>query len=50
MRSVTKIRNGYNILNHGIDPTVWIASAHCFNKITLEAIFNETPIRIVVME
>ena len=44
----TKIRNGYNILkNHGIDPTVWIAPAHCFNKITLKAIFNETPIRIV---
>lgn len=43
-----KIRNGYNILkNNGVNPTVWIAPAHCFNKITLKAVFNETPIRIV---
>lgn len=43
-----KIRKGYDILKkHGITPTVWIAPAHCFNKITLKAIFKETPIRIV---
>jgi predicted deacetylase len=43
-----KIKKGYKILkDHGINPTVWIAPAHCFDKITLRAIFNETPIRMV---
>tara|TARA_B100001093_G_scaffold163411_1_gene155780 strand:+ start:9410 stop:10162 length:753 start_codon:yes stop_codon:yes gene_type:complete len=43
-----KIKRGYNILNkNGLNPTVWVAPAHCFDKTTLEVINNETSIRIV---
>ena len=43
-----KIKKGYKILkDRGVNPTVWIAPAHCFDKKTLRAIFNETSIRIV---
>ena len=31
----------------GVEPTVWIAPAHCFDRLTLEAIRAETPIRII---
>lgn len=43
-----KIRKSWSIfVAEGIEPTVWIAPAHCFDRITLRAIRNETPIRIV---
>lgn len=43
-----KIRKGYSILNeNGLNPSVWVAPAHCFDKTTLEVINNETSIRIV---
>lgn len=43
-----KIRRSWELFaRQGIEPTVWIAPAHCFDRLTLEAIRNETPIRIV---
>tara|TARA_B100000780_G_C21012749_1_gene405637 strand:- start:102 stop:869 length:768 start_codon:yes stop_codon:yes gene_type:complete len=43
-----KIRKGYKIMqSHGLNPNIWIGPAHCFNKLTLKAIANETPIKIV---
>lgn len=43
-----KIRRSWEIfVSRGIEPTVWVAPAHCFDLVTLEAIRNETPIRIV---
>ncbi len=43
-----KIRLAWKIFaTQGVVPTVWIAPAHCFDWITLEAIKAETPIRIV---
>lgn len=33
--------------SHGIDPTVWIAPAHSFDKNTLIALKLETNIRII---
>lgn len=43
-----KIRRSWELfVGQGIEPTVWIAPAHCFDRLTLEAIRNETPIRIV---
>lgn len=43
-----KIRKGYTILkNHGIDPLVFFAPAHTFDKNTLKAIKAKSPIRII---
>lgn len=43
-----KINKGYKILqNKGINPSVWIAPAHCFDKLTLEAIALKTSIKII---
>ncbi len=43
-----KIRRAWRIfMSQEIEPTVWIAPAHCFDWVTLKAIFNETSIRIV---
>ena len=43
-----KIKNAYQIMHaHGIDPTVWIAPAHSFDKNTLVALKLETNIRII---
>ncbi|WP_133512500.1 DUF2334 domain-containing protein [Candidatus Thiosymbion oneisti] len=43
-----KIRNSWQLfLDRGIEPTVWIAPAHCFDLGTLRALRAETPIRIV---
>lgn len=43
-----KIRQSWGIFtSQGVKPTVWIAPAHCFDWVTLEAIKAETPIRIV---
>ncbi len=43
-----KIREGYKIFrDFNVNPEIWIAPSHCFDKITLQAIFNETSIRVV---
>lgn len=43
-----KIRQSWYLFTaHGIEPTVWIAPAHCFDWLTLKAIQAETSIRIV---
>jgi len=43
-----KIRNSRQLfLDRGIEPTVWIAPAHCFDLETLRALKAETPIRII---
>jgi hypothetical protein len=43
-----KIREGYRDLQEkGVNPTVWIAPAHTFDKTTLRILQEETPIRIV---
>lgn len=31
----------------GVEPTVWVAPAHSFDRLTLEALKQETPIRII---
>jgi predicted deacetylase len=33
--------------SHGVTPTVWIAPAHCFDRVTLTALREVTPIRII---
>ncbi|MEO8464184.1 MAG: DUF2334 domain-containing protein [Gammaproteobacteria bacterium] len=44
----SKIKASRRIFNEqGIEPQVWIAPAHCFDLATLQAIRNETPIRVV---
>jgi predicted deacetylase len=43
-----KIRQAWKLfVLQKIEPTVWIAPAHCFDFDTLKAIHDETPIRIV---
>ncbi len=43
-----KIRKSWGLFTeNGVEPTAWIAPAHCFDRLTLEAIRNETPIKIV---
>jgi predicted deacetylase len=43
-----KIRNSWEIfLSQDVAPTIWVAPAHCFDRITLKAIRDETTIRIV---
>ena len=43
-----KIRKSWSLFGaQGVAPTAWIAPAHCFDKLTLKAIHNETPIRVV---
>jgi len=43
-----KIRKSWKLfLSQDVEPTVWIAPAHCFDWVTLKAIFDETTIRIV---
>lgn len=45
---VAKIRESWAIfVAEQVEPSVWIAPAHCFDRLTLAAIRNETPIRIV---
>lgn len=44
----TKIRASWEIFEReGVSPTVWVAPAHCFDRLTLRALEAETPIRIV---
>jgi len=43
-----KIKNALKIFfKNKINPTVWISPAHCFDKLTLEAIKHETTIKII---
>ena len=43
-----KIRCSWNMFSaNGVEPTVWIAPAHCFDRRTLASIKAETPIRTV---
>jgi predicted deacetylase len=43
-----KIRSAWGIFQReGVRPSVWIAPAHCFDAVTLEALQRETPIRTV---
>jgi predicted deacetylase len=42
------IEKGYaKFISHGIKPKVWIAPSHAFDKNTLEALKNITPIRVI---
>lgn len=44
----TKIKQSWDTFRaNGVTPTVWIAPAHCFDRLTLTAIKSETPIRTV---
>jgi hypothetical protein len=43
-----KIRQSWRIFQEqGIEPKAWIAPAHCFDALTLQAIRNETSIQVV---
>lgn len=43
-----KLRQSWNLFaTHGVEPRVWVAPAHSFDRVTLEALLRETPIRIV---
>jgi hypothetical protein len=43
-----KIRAGYRRLrSEGLSPRIWVAPAHSFDHVTLEALRLETPIRLV---
>ena len=43
-----KIKKSYQIFrNFNIEPIIWIAPAHCFDRKTLQAIQDETPIRVI---
>lgn len=47
-QQAAKIRASWDIFtSNGIEPAVWVAPAHCFDRDTLRAIRAETPIRIV---
>jgi hypothetical protein len=47
-KQAEKIKASWNIfLDQKIDIKVWVAPAHCFDQLTLEAIKNETSIRVV---
>lgn len=44
----SKIRNSWHLFkDQCIEPTVWIAPAHCFDRVTVKALRDETPIRII---
>ena len=43
-----KIRSAWSLfLAHGIQPRIWVAPAHSFDLLTLQAVRTETPMRIV---
>lgn len=47
-RQREKVKKGYRILaDHGIKPDVFFAPAHTFDENTLQALYLETPIRII---
>jgi predicted deacetylase len=48
IQQAEKIRRSWGLfIAQGVVPKVWIAPAHCFDWLTLEAIFAETTVRIV---
>ena len=43
-----KIRQGLAVMqHHGVSPSLWVAPAHSFDKVTVEALLRETNIRTV---
>ncbi len=43
-----KIREGYQVLReNGLEPTVWIAPAHTFDRVTIRLLQEETEIRLI---
>jgi predicted deacetylase len=43
-----KIRESWELfLSKGVEPTMWIAPAHCFDFLTVKAIHEETAIRVI---
>ena len=43
-----KIRQGLAVMTeHGIVPTLWVAPAHSFDRVTVEALVQETNIRLI---
>jgi predicted deacetylase len=43
-----KIRAGWGLfLAQGIEPKIWVAPAHCFDLLTLQALHRETSIRVI---
>ena len=47
-KQAEKIKASWNIfLDQKIDIKIWVAPAHCFDQLTLEAIKNETSIRVI---
>ena len=48
MDQAHKVRAGWDICkSRGVTPTAWIAPAHCFDSTTLQALIEETPIRVI---
>jgi predicted deacetylase len=44
----TRVRAGWQLFReHGIEPQIWVAPAHSFDLLTLEAVARETSIRVV---
>ena len=44
----TKIRQGLAVMKqHGVSPSLWVAPAHSFDRVTVEALLQETNIRTV---
>jgi hypothetical protein len=45
---IARIRSSWRIFaSQQVEPTVWVAPAHTFDRWTLEAIKSETPIRVI---
>ena len=43
-----KMRQGLAVMaQHGVMPTMWVAPAHAFDRVTVEALLRETKIRMV---
>lgn len=43
-----KVRHSWRLFQEqGVELSVWVAPAHCFDRVTLDALRAETPIRIV---
>lgn len=43
-----KLRQSWQLfLSQDVEPTAWIAPAHCFDTITLKALYDVTPIRTI---
>ena len=43
-----KLRAAWTLCQtNGVTPTAWIAPAHCFDRTTLHALLQETPVRVI---